>query len=1189
MPAGTRFFPVPGFVVCVLSAFAATAQVPHLLGYQGRLLRADGTAATGTATVVFAVYDGASGGSALWQESQTLGLSDGYYSTYLGLVQPVGDSLFDAGARWLEVRVGSETLAPRQQIGAIPYAVAAQSVVGSANVASLRVGGQTVVDAAGRLSGPARYLAGPGIAIDVAQTVSLQNCGAGQTLVRDGTSWQCAAAGTLTGLTAAAPLAAGGSATAPQISLAQAAANASGFLSSSDWSLFAGKYDALTQCGGDLSGTLGTPVVARLQSRPVSAAAPATDQVLKWNGAAWAPAADLDTGITSVTAVAPLTAQAGARSAELSILPADSARDGYLSSADFARFDAKYGADTTCGGDLRGNWESPEVKAIRGFEVSASAPAGAQVLRFDGSRWAPASLGIADVGGLSSGYLDLSGTQTIGGAKSFTAAPAFGTPLPASSGGTGTATAPAANVFAGPVSGLDSAPAFRALAATDIPPLDASLLTAGTLDAARVPVLDASKIATGVLDPARIPATVSITGSAGSVPWGGVTDKPSTLAGYGISDAFPAGGTLAGLVRSTAAGSSYFTGGSLGIGTTSPVARAHVAHSASGSGEALRLENSYSTGSQSAIGFIGNGLSTPQTRILGGPQNSGGSGAFAVYNSDPTGASYQSLYATNDYNDAQGQRIVLSVGASERMRVDNQGRVGVGTTSPQSTLHVAGAGPGNPGSLKLQNTSTSGRTWQVGEVLTSGKFDVYDTAVGTRLTIDSGGNVGIGTTTPAERLSVAGNLALAGTLQGSRFQRLNFAGRNKTWQIFSFDPAWTGSGNSEALEITLHDSPNYDTYGAVQIIVLRDGSGYARRYGGSTTQNVRLKTYLNAGTVYGYLVADTYCDMYTLDVAYNRIDTPITQTDKGADTWVPPGTLVMDSSTAPWTEYGGPRSFTGGSVGIGTTSPSASAALEIQSTSQGLLLPRLTTAQRDAVSGPAAGLILFNSTTKQIEVFDGTVWTAATPPGPSKFTSYGLVSAATKSMTYVTYTGSAPTGPNATQYTRSTAGTSGRPGGYDYTDVVLKGDFTVCFYSSHGSDGYNMVGFNLATYTGYVHAGMGTCGNSTQFDNPLVWGFYTVSGNQIDVSWNGVGSCEGTTYLARAAVSTAYYCFKRASGAVTLYESTAAPGEAGVSAMTLKRSYAYNYTGDVRLGLFVHDTNDYLEVYSPGTSVSVVK
>ena len=45
-------------------------------------------------------------------------------------------------------------------------------------------------------------------------------------------------------------------------------------------------------------------------------------------------------------------------------------------------------------------------------------------------------------------------------------------------------------------------------------------------------------------------------------------------------------------------------------------------------------------------------------------------------------------------------------------------------------------------------------------------------------------------------------------------------------------------------------------------------------------------------------------------------------------------------------------------VGIGTTTPNASAALDIQSTIKGLLLPRMTSIQRYAISSPTPGLIL---------------------------------------------------------------------------------------------------------------------------------------------------------------------------------------------------------------------------------------
>ena len=62
------------------------------------------------------------------------------------------------------------------------------------------------------------------------------------------------------------------------------------------------------------------------------------------------------------------------------------------------------------------------------------------------------------------------------------------------------------------------------------------------------------------------------------------------------------------------------------------------------------------------------------------------------------------------------------------------------------------------------------------------------------------------------------------------------------------------------------------------------------------------------------------------------------------------------------------------SVGVGTTSPNASSVMDIQSTSKGLLIPRLTTAQRDAIVTPASGLMILNLDDQCIDIYDGANW-----------------------------------------------------------------------------------------------------------------------------------------------------------------------------------------------------------------------
>ena len=65
-------------------------------------------------------------------------------------------------------------------------------------------------------------------------------------------------------------------------------------------------------------------------------------------------------------------------------------------------------------------------------------------------------------------------------------------------------------------------------------------------------------------------------------------------------------------------------------------------------------------------------------------------------------------------------------------------------------------------------------------------------------------------------------------------------------------------------------------------------------------------------------------------------------------------------------------------VGIGTSTPDAAAALEVSSTSQGLLPPRMTAAERNAISSPPAGLLLWCTDcgdNGELQIFNGTEYT----------------------------------------------------------------------------------------------------------------------------------------------------------------------------------------------------------------------
>jgi hypothetical protein len=61
-------------------------------------------------------------------------------------------------------------------------------------------------------------------------------------------------------------------------------------------------------------------------------------------------------------------------------------------------------------------------------------------------------------------------------------------------------------------------------------------------------------------------------------------------------------------------------------------------------------------------------------------------------------------------------------------------------------------------------------------------------------------------------------------------------------------------------------------------------------------------------------------------------------------------------------------------TGIGTTTPDASAQLEVSSTSKGFLPPRMTAEQRDAIVSPATGLIIYNTTANTLEYKIASGW-----------------------------------------------------------------------------------------------------------------------------------------------------------------------------------------------------------------------
>ncbi len=211
-------------ILAALVPGLALAQVPQKLGYQGRLLKADGAAESGSPTFTFAIFDAANAGNSRWSEQQTLALSDGYYATFLGSVTALPANLFDGADRWLEISVNGTALSPRQPIATVPYALTCQNLSGG-TVSASSISASTLVVGGGN----AVSLGATGISIN-------------GTSIIDSTG---KVAGTVGSVGATAPLSSSGG-TTPTLSIAQAGASGDGYLSSADWAAFNGKVGAVT-------------------------------------------------------------------------------------------------------------------------------------------------------------------------------------------------------------------------------------------------------------------------------------------------------------------------------------------------------------------------------------------------------------------------------------------------------------------------------------------------------------------------------------------------------------------------------------------------------------------------------------------------------------------------------------------------------------------------------------------------------------------------------------------------------------------------------------------------------------------------------------------------------------------------------------------------------------------------------
>ena len=191
------------------------------------------------------------------------------------------------------------------------------------------------------------------------------------------------------------------------------------------------------------------------------------------------------------------------------------------------------------------------------------------------------------------------------------------------------------------------------------------------------------------------------------------------------------------------------TAGGVGIGTSSPSVPLHVLTSTAvtdGAVNSLRLE-------ATSTGSIADGF---------GPQIS-----FSVDDGGMSPSVAAKIKGIRDGGDTEGALAFLAgtSGNEEFMRIDNAGNVGIGTSTPGEKLQIAqGSIFLDPGRKMIWDTNE----WIVGDSSNDGSLRFFTNSA-EKMVIESGGNVGIGTSSPGATLDVNGSVTVARSTDGVGF------------------------------------------------------------------------------------------------------------------------------------------------------------------------------------------------------------------------------------------------------------------------------------------------------------------------------------------------------------------------------------------------------------------------------------
>ena len=322
-----------------------------------------------------------------------------------------------------------------------------------------------------------------------------------------------------------------------------------------------------------------------------------------------------------------------------------------------------------------------------------------------------------------------------------------------------------------------------------------------------------------------------------------------------------------------------FTATGLGIGTTSPAAKGHIV---SDTGE-LRVENTGTDQWDSGrIRLKGPASDNRSTQIIHGNTgtDSGASTRFAIELANASDA-WVSTIAQYDYASRFWAFTTGTGAGSERLRIISDGKVGIGTSTPDSLVEISSSAAttakistsssssyaewifedGNAGygfQVRSDNAQSTGTgSFLINDRDSSSFPVVIKEGNATNTLVLSGSKVGIGLTTPLRALHVSGasyEMTLSNTSMSTDRKNMNWflSGDKAYWRMLN-DAGNAGGGNIE-LDWSGNlkaDGYSYGDNGTVQTVINRPNT---------TASNNSVNAYAEVSTDYRVQITPHHSD-----------------------------------------------------------------------------------------------------------------------------------------------------------------------------------------------------------------------------------------------------------------------------------------------------------------------------------------